>query len=144
MRIFKSLAITLCAVVLCADMAPGVKADQWNKKTIVTFNEPVAIPGQVLDPGTYVFKLLDSPGDRNVVQIWTGDEYHLLAMIATIPDYQPEPNDRSVFILDESSGTPPAALLSWFYAGEKSGQAFIYPEYPSNEEAVNTTPSYRP
>ena len=144
MRIFKSFAITLCAVVLCATMATGAKADQWNKKTIVTFSEPVAIPGQVLDPGTYVFKLFDSPSDRNIVQIWTGDEDHLLAMISTIPDYQPQPNDQSVFILDESSGGPPAALLSWFYAGEKSGQTFIYPEYASSQEAANTTLTHRP
>jgi len=34
---------------------PGARADQWDKKkTIVTFNDAVEIPGQVLPAGTYV------------------------------------------------------------------------------------------
>src|SRR3954462_9766987 len=44
-----------------------------NKKTTVTFNEPVEIPGvnaQVLPAGVYVFRLLDSLSDRHIVQVF--------------------------------------------------------------------------
>jgi len=50
-------------------IVPAVKADEWNQKTIFTFNGPVTIPGQVLPDGTYVFKLLHfEPAHRPGVQ----------------------------------------------------------------------------
>ena len=57
--------------------ATSIRADEWNKKTVVTFTEPVQIPGAVLPAGTYVFKLMDSASDRNIVQIFNADETHL-------------------------------------------------------------------
>ena len=30
-----------------------VQADEWNKKTVLTFSQPVEIPGHVLPAGTY-------------------------------------------------------------------------------------------
>ena len=45
-------------------------ADLWDQRTIFTFSGPVEIPGQVLDAGTYVFKLADSSSDRNIVQVF--------------------------------------------------------------------------
>jgi hypothetical protein len=33
--------------------------------------------GQVLDAGTYVFKLADSASDRNIVQVFSKNEKHL-------------------------------------------------------------------
>ena len=40
-------------------IAPMTNADPVYKRTEVTFNQPVEIPGMVLMPGTYVMKLLD-------------------------------------------------------------------------------------
>ena len=52
-------------------MPPQARADEWNQKTVFTFSGPVEIPGQVLQPGTYVFKLADSASDRNIVEVLT-------------------------------------------------------------------------
>ena len=55
-----------------------------NKKTTVTFNEAVEIPGvnaQVLPAGVYVFRLLDSLSDRHIVQVFNRDESHIYATI---------------------------------------------------------------
>ena len=63
----------MAVAILCEAMlgfGVGVKADQHDKKTIVTFNAPVEIPGKALPVGTYVFKLLDSMGNRNIVQVF--------------------------------------------------------------------------
>jgi hypothetical protein len=136
MRILKAFPMLLCAIVLSALLAPGVKADPRNKETVVTFNDPVEIPGQVLDPGTYVFKLADST-DRNVVQIWTADQDNVVATINTVPDYQLQPKDKSYFKLDTLSGEQAATLDSWFFAGETSGRQFVYPQYPTNDVAAN-------
>ena len=138
MRNLKVFPIALCAVFLCATLVPGARASQWDKKTIVTFSDAVEIPGQVLEPGSYVFKLLDSSSNRNIVQVWSEGDDHLLATILTIADEQPQANDKSVFYLDQTSGGPGLALRAWFYAGERSGQQFVYPSYPTNEAARNT------
>jgi hypothetical protein len=75
-------------------LAPMAKADEWDKRTIVTFNQPVEIPGRVLPAGTYVFKLADSESDRNIVQVFTEDELKPLATVLAIPDSRMEPTDR--------------------------------------------------
>ena len=46
------LATGFCCAVLLWLVPAG--ADQWDKKTIVTFSSPVELPGVVLPAGTYV------------------------------------------------------------------------------------------
>jgi hypothetical protein len=115
--------------MLCAVFGAGVRADTWDKKTIVTFSESVEIPGQVLPAGTYVFKLANTVSDRHIVQIWTEDETHILATIIAIPNYRLELSNRPVFEFDERPGNSPMALRSWFHPGDNSGQEFVYPRY---------------
>src|SRR5579863_3498078 len=62
---FRTLAVAL--FLAATTMLPLVKADEWNKETTVTFSDPVAVPGQVLPPGRYVFKLADKQSDRHIV-----------------------------------------------------------------------------
>lgn len=38
--------LTICCLSLAMlTFAPGVKADDWNKETVVTFSQPIEIPG---------------------------------------------------------------------------------------------------
>lgn len=127
MRIFKALSLSACAAALCAFLTIPVNADAWNKKTVVTFPDAVQIPGQVLAPGTYVFKIVDSSANRGVVEIWNGDQNQLLATLITIPDYRLEAPNHTVIQFDERSGNSPMAVNSWFYPGDRSGWDFIYP-----------------
>jgi hypothetical protein len=129
MRIVKAVVFSLGALALCAFLTPRSNADPWNKKTVVTFSDSVEIPGQVLPPGTYVFKLAPSISDRHIVQIWTGDESQLITTTLTIPDYRPEPSEVPTFEFDERPVGEPMALHSWFYPGETTGQQFLYPGY---------------
>jgi hypothetical protein len=127
MRIIKAFQLSVCAAVLCASLGTGANADTWDKKTIVTFSDSVEIPGQVLPAGTYVFKLANSISDRHMVQIWTGDETQLLATLMTVPDYRPDPPDKTIFEFDERPGDSPIAIHTWFYPGDNMGQEFVYP-----------------
>ena len=70
MNLFKATT-TICGVALIgAVLAPSAKADDWNRKSEITFSAPVEIPGVhlagwgVLPAGTYVFKILDSLSDQ--------------------------------------------------------------------------------
>jgi hypothetical protein len=112
-----------------AILAPGARADQWDKKTIVTFGDAVEIPGQVLPAGTYVFKLADNPTDRHIVQVWNADESQILATILTIPKTHLETPDKSKFEFEERAGDSPMALRVWFYPGNSTGEEFTYSRY---------------
>ncbi|HYL62830.1 MAG TPA: hypothetical protein VE077_09425 [Candidatus Methylomirabilis sp.] len=72
MWICRTLLLSACGLLLGAMLSPSARADEWNKKTVVTFNEPVEVPGHALPAGTYVFTLADST-DRHIVQIWNAD-----------------------------------------------------------------------
>ena len=54
MNILRNISIAFCLGFLAALLAPRVQADEWNKKTDVTFSQPVEIPGMVLPAGKYV------------------------------------------------------------------------------------------
>lgn len=119
-----------CLATLLAGTAilPLVKADEWNKETTVTFSAPVAIPGQVLAPGRYVFKLADSQTDRHIVQIFTEDQRDLLATVPAIPAYRLTPSDETLITFEERPSGSPEAVKRWFYPGDLAGVAFVYPE----------------
>jgi len=66
------VVLTITAILLVLSLSSRAKADDWDKKTTVTFDQDVEIPGQVLPAGTYVFKLFPSNSDHFLVQVWDG------------------------------------------------------------------------
>jgi hypothetical protein len=118
------LAITFAAVAL----QPGARADENNKKTVVTFSQPVEIPGAILPAGTYMFKLYDSFMDRKIVQVFTADGSHVIATILTINDYRLNATDQTVMKFRERPADQPVALRAWFFPGDNFGYEFVYPK----------------
>jgi hypothetical protein len=125
------LAFTLAAVAL----QPGARADEYNKRTVVTFSQPVEIPGAILPAGTYVFKLYDSFMDRKVVQVYTADGSHVIATILTINDYRLTATDQTVMKFRERPADQPVALRAWFFPGDNFGYEFVYPKHRAVELA---------
>src|SRR5262249_29062320 len=106
MRVVKALC---CAAAITAFAAPAAHADEWNKKTILTFSGAVQVPGATLPAGTYVFKLADIPGNRHVVQVFDKDERKIYTTILAIPNQRLEPTDKpGVLFAERASGTPQA------------------------------------
>ena len=118
------LAILLAGTTLLA----SARADEWNKETLVTFSAPVVVPGQVLAPGRYVFKLADTQSDRHVVQIFTEEPRETVATVMAIPAYRLQPSDETLITFEERPTGTPEAVKRWFYPGDLSGVAFVYPE----------------
>jgi len=130
------MAFALCVATLVAAFGSPAKADEANKLTYFTFSAPVELPGnKVLPAGTYAFKLLDSVGDRNVVQIFNKDLTMLYATVLTIPDYRPQPHDKTIIKFSETSQGGPEAIKEWFYPGDTYGQEFVYPKSRATEIA---------
>src|SRR5580704_14684595 len=128
-KVVKQLVLAVASIgLLGVAIAPSARADEWNKKTILTVNETIQVPNKVLPPGKYVIKLLDSPSNRHVVQIFDGDETHLLTTILAIPNYRLQPTGKTVFGFWETPPGQPKALRAWFYPGDNFGQEFAYPK----------------
>ncbi|MGB8496372.1 MAG: hypothetical protein WCE53_18395 [Candidatus Acidiferrum sp.] len=128
MRRLTGAVAAFCLSALFGVASPNARADEGNKKTLVTFNQPVEIPGRVLLAGTYVFNLEDTAaGDRYIVQIWTGDDMHLIATIIATPTERPESANESAFTFEKRRPGSPEALKTWFYSGDTDGVEFEYP-----------------
>jgi hypothetical protein len=130
---------TFAAFAAAVCLAPTVKADQWDKKTILTVKETIQLPNAVLQPGTYTFKLLDSQSDRHIVQVFDHDGMHLITTILAIPNYRLQPTGHSEFAFWEVPAGQPPAMRAWFYPGDNFGQEFAYPKNLSQQIASSAT-----
>jgi hypothetical protein len=122
----KMLTGMICLMLLGGtSLVPRVQADESDKKTIVTVNEPIQVQGKALPAGTYVFKLLDS-NDRTLVAIYNADEMHLITTVQGIPTSRMETPDKTILEFEERPSGQPEALKAWFYPGDNFGVEFVY------------------
>jgi hypothetical protein len=114
------------ALMACL-LAPGLKADTWDKTTFLTFNEPTQVMNTYLEPGTYMFKLANSQSDRHIVQIFNENRSHLYGTVLAIPAYHVAPVSKTVVTFWETPPGTVKAVRDWFYPGDDFGQEFSYP-----------------
>jgi len=123
MTVLRAAATVLGIGLLSGTLLPTARADEFNKKTVLTFSGPVEIPGVhmkgwgVLPAGTYVFKLMDSQSDRHIVQIFSEDEKTVYATILAVPNYRLKSTDKTTITFRERPAGEPEALRAWFYPG---------------------------
>src|SRR3954452_21713314 len=122
----KAFAATLSLAGLA--LVPSAVADQWNKKTYITINEAVQVPGKVLQPGRYVMRLMESQSNRHIVQIYNDKEDQLQTTVLAIPNYRLQPTGKTEFQWWETPANQPKAMRAWFYPGDNFGQEFAYPK----------------
>jgi LPXTG-motif cell wall-anchored protein len=135
MKCLKIVTLFFVMAVFSATVLPQTGPGDWNQKTILTFNEPVELPGIVLSPDTYVFKLAGMLTDRNVIQVFDKDENHLYATILAIPDHRDAPEGKTVLTFKERAPGSPKAIKAWFYSGDTYGHEFVYPKATATELA---------
>lgn len=144
MKLLRVVTPVFCLALMGTAFSPSAKADDWNRKTEITFSGPVEIPGvhltgwAVLPAGTYVFKILDSQSDRHIVQIFNKDETAIYATILAIPNYRLRATDKTVITFRERPAGQPEALRAWFYPGRNWGEEFVYPKARAMELAKDT------
>jgi len=94
----------------------------------IQFDVPVEIPGRVLAPGKYVFKIADT-SDLNVVQVYSEDANghdNLIDTIAATPEHIGKTPKAPIINFEDLPGHP-KAIRSWFAAGNNWGWKFSYP-----------------
>src|ERR1700691_2367001 len=128
MNRMKARAILFVGIGLMGGIAQAAAADENDQKIVFTFSGPVEVPGQVLSAGTYVFKLMDSPADRNIVQVFSKDEKHLYGTFLAVPDEHLRAAGKPIITFEERPADSPEAVKAWFYPGDNTGHAFVYPK----------------
>ena len=125
MHVVKALC---CAVAITLFAAAGAHADEWNKKTYLTFSGPVQIPNATLPAGTYLFQLADPDNAPHVVMVSSKDGKHVYGMFLTIPDKRTQAPSENVVMFKETAAGAPEAVQAWWYPGDNFGEEFVYPK----------------
>jgi hypothetical protein len=124
----KTILLIGCLVYWGVCLTPNAKAGQWDQKTVLTFSQPVEIPGLVLPAGTYVFSFLGSTADRNFIEVLSQDEQMVYATIEAIPDYRPNAVGETSIVYEQRKAGAPHAIKEWFFPDRRYGHEFVYPE----------------
>jgi len=137
MRSMQSISYVVLSMLclLGTVIVPKARADEWDKKTKLTFNEPVQVPGTTLPAGTYVFKLADGDSNRTIVEIYNAEETKLITTVLAISDYRLKTPGKTIVSFDERPVGQPEALRAWFYPGDNAGVQFVYPKQRATELA---------
>ncbi len=119
----KVFAIASCLAIIA--LALPAQADEWNKKTMITVREPIALPNTVLQPGTYTMQVSDSQANRHIVQIFDEDG-KLVTQVAAMAAHRLLAADNLQFTFWETPPGRPPALRAWFWPGDTYGSEFQY------------------
>ncbi len=134
-------SLTLTALVfasaawadVAADRSPRTAAENGSAVVLyalpspheirVTVLRPVRIPGAVLQPGEYSFRL-DRAGSMVAVTNVEGSEF--FGNYLLVPTVRQHRDDTVAYTAEAPDGGP-ERVVSWFFPGFLRGYAFIYP-----------------
>jgi hypothetical protein len=123
--IFAALAYSL----MSSTFVPSLRADEWDKKTNITVSKSFAVEGTVFPAGHYVLRLLNSSSNRDVVQIFNEEGTRIFTTILAIPATRQEATGGPKLSFYEMPAEQPAALHTWFFAGDTMGVEFLQPKH---------------
>jgi len=140
---FRNTSILFGVALAAAAVTPLANADQWDKRTTITINEPIEVPScctpdhvMVLQPGTYVIALaIASQSDRHTVRIFEQDGKTVITTMLAVPNLRLKPTGKSVFQFWETPAGQVQQIRAWFYPGDNFGQEFAYHKTKSIEIA---------
>jgi len=131
-RVLSNWRMVVAASVLVAAAGPAAfhaNADQWNKRTVLTVNQPIQVEDTVLQPGQYVLMLLNSNANRHLVEIYNSDQSHLINTVSAVPAQRTQLTGSTQFTYWETPAGTAKALRDWFYPGDTFGQEFTRPKH---------------
>ena len=122
MKTSKLLGLGTLIVLMAVAWAPPVQAQIPEYSTVV-LTEPTDVGDTVIQPGTYLFRILPSIRNRNQVQITSLDRETIHATVMTIPHHvsptdQPIPNTMLGYY--PSIDGQPRMLRTWYAAAAPS------------------------
>jgi hyperosmotically inducible protein len=126
----KLIYAALAALLLTATTA---MAERVDRKTELTVNERIEIPGHILTPGTYYVELVNNTSADRVVT-FRDSEQQLVTLAFAISAQRADVEGTS-FTFYETPANEPPAMRKWFHPGSTIGVEFVYPETRGNKLA---------
>ena len=124
-----TLFTTACVLAVMAVFATQLRAQNIdnNERTIFMFKTAVELPGVVLEPGEYEFRLAENQS-RNVVQVLRREDMKPMGQFTFAPAERERPTDETMVLFKEvREGMTPAVLfigeMFFVYAGLALGPA---------------------
>jgi hypothetical protein len=124
------------ALVGIAMATPASAQTNLNQRTVLTFSQPIEVPGKVLPAGTYTFELHESQMNRHIVQVYDADGKKLITTFLAIPNRRLETTADTVVRFAEVAPGQPQAMRAWFYPGQTVGQEMVYSKKRAQELAT--------
>jgi LPXTG-motif cell wall-anchored protein len=120
---------TICSVgVLVGLVATVALAETFDKRTVFTFNRPIALPGVTLPAGQYLFRLADPNSGRKVIHVLSADGKKSYAILFSLEAERLEASGNPEVRFMETAKGQPSAVKTWWYPNERIGYEFIYPK----------------
>ena len=122
--------------VLAVLLSTPADAQTFDRRTYFTFDQPVALPGVTLPPGKYMFRLVNPMSSSRVVQVLDAEGRKVYATLMSMPAITNGmvPSEPEVRFRETRAGVP-HAVQAWWYPGESTGRAFIYPTHQQTKAA---------
>ena len=127
-----AFTVFMVSASIPAARAAGMEDENWT--TLTTFNAPVSVGHMVLVPGTYEFRLADSPFSRNVISIYNVDEKRWVGMVMGINDRRADTSKMSGFTFMDMGSGAPKALEYWYFQDWNMGIKLVYPRAQATEK----------
>lgn len=128
-----------CVVLLACMMEAPSSAQTFDKRALLTFSTPVAMPGVTLPAGQYLFRLANPDKDPYVVQVVSADGTKPYGIFFSMRAERGEPAWMPEVRLIETSPGIPAPIKTWWYPGERAGYEFVYPKEQARRIAQATS-----
>ncbi len=119
-----ALVLALVTVFAAPSMHAGASLTNVNR---VTFNSPVALPGVILLPGSYVFEAGALGMSPHIVRVTSPDYQKHYFVGLTQRVRRPANMARSqVVALGEAPIGDPTPIRAWYPIGSDTGHEFLY------------------
>jgi len=125
MKVFR-----IISAVLAVGLAGAARGDVFfnpDHDSMLTVATPVEVPGTILDPGTYVVKLVETQADRDVVTITSEDGKKVYATVICAPHPTTEAPRHATFVFYNVPEGANKVLHTWYAPNDSIGLDFIYP-----------------
>ena len=126
--------LPLLTALIISSATLGVQAQDSaaaKRLTILTFSEPVQLPGKTLPAGKYRFEIANTETTANAVKVSSENGETAYGMFLTTPSTLPQRDlkdqDTLLMFAERPAGQPQAAR-EWFYPGRSIGVEFVYPK----------------
>lgn len=130
----RTLRMTCGAIALAALVAPAAQAQdtaEVRRLTILTFSEPVQLPGKTLPAGKYRFEMADINSAAHTVRVLSEDGQTVIGTFHTVSSVQPQrdlTSQDTLIMFGERPAGQPQAAREWYYPGRSIGEEFVYPK----------------